>query len=65
MPYNAAGEAAAPMASLGRGLQGAGPVAVHPLQPDPRRPAVHDDAPRTAEGLAILDEALEVADDFT
>ena len=33
VPYNAAGEANQPMVELGGGVQGQGPVAVHPLQP--------------------------------
>ena len=56
--------AAAPMTELRRRLQAARAVAVHALQPDARRAAVHDHRARIREGLAILDEALDVADRY-
>ena len=44
VPYNAAGSRPQPMASLRRRVQGARAVALHPLQPDPRRAALHHHA---------------------
>ena len=42
-PTTPAGPAAGPMNELRRGVQGRGAVALRPLQPHPRRAAVHDD----------------------
>ena len=50
VPYNAAGDGGQADGRLRRGLQGARALAVHPLQPDPRRAAVHDDPGRGAGG---------------
>ena len=65
VPYNAAGRRHAADGRARRGVQGARPVAVHPLQPAARRAAAHDQRRRHARpGLAIIDEALEVADRY-
>ena len=50
VPYNAAGPAAAPMGEFAGGMQGAGPVAVHALQPHPRRATADDQRRRDARG---------------
>ena len=63
VPFNAAGAGRrADGRAVSAACKAAGPVAVRPLQPAARGPAGHDHRRRRPQGLAILDEALEVAD---
>ena len=62
MPYKPPG-GQRPDGRAGRRLQGARAAAVRQRQPAARRPALHITDDEAQEGLALLDDALGVADE--
>ena len=64
VPFNAAGEDAAPMARLAKAAMEAGPLPLRALERDHGRAAADVTREELDEGLALLDEALAIADEY-